>query len=116
MKLIQFLNLEPQIEALLAEAQTQGIIHETKRFFANIRTLCFFSLKLEIVSFECINWVLTSLKQDEMTPSEKAIISRIKEAFALKINPTLWEFFLDYFLSSKKFGTVIKPPLRKNKI
>jgi beta-lactamase class D len=39
--------------------------------------------------------VLTSLRKDEMTPSEKAVQSRIKEAFAFKIPNSLWEFILD---------------------
>jgi hypothetical protein len=34
--------------------------------------------------------VLTSLKADEMTSSETAIKNRIKEAFMLKMEPSLW--------------------------
>lgn len=60
-----------------------------------MKTLCFISLQLEIISHECIHWVLQSLKKDEMTPTEKAVQSRIKEAFAFKIPSSLWEFILE---------------------
>lgn len=38
-----------------------------------MKTLNFISLKLEMISHESIRWVLTSLKKDEMTPTEKAV-------------------------------------------
>jgi hypothetical protein len=38
---------------------------------------------------------LKSLEKDEMTPNEKAIQSRIKEAFSYKINNIIWEKLLD---------------------
>jgi hypothetical protein len=70
------------------------IIQRTIRNFASLKTLSFLSLKLEVMSFECIKWVLISLKNDEMTPSVKAIQSRIKEAFALKVYPDIWNEFI----------------------
>ena len=51
----------------------------------------FVSLKLEIVSLESIVWVLKSLRRDEMMPSEKAVVSRIKEAFAHKVSNQTWQ-------------------------
>lgn len=48
------------------------------------------SLKLDIISLECLQWVLKSLRLDEMMPSEKAILSRIKEAFAFKVQNEIW--------------------------
>lgn len=48
-----------------------------------------------MVSHECLRWVLNSLKLDEMTPGEKAVQSRIKEAFACKISSTLWELIME---------------------
>jgi hypothetical protein len=38
-----------------------------------MRTLSFISLQLEMISHECLQWVLLSLKRDEMTPTEKAV-------------------------------------------
>lgn len=77
---------------LLNEAEKQGIIHKTIRNFANEVTLCFVSLRIEIISYECISWVLRSLSQDEMTPSEKTIHNRIKEAFAHEVDANFWIF------------------------
>ena len=56
-----------------------------------MKTLCFLSLQLEIISHECLTWVMASLKRDEMTPTEKALQNRIKEAFAFKISASLWD-------------------------
>lgn len=60
-----------------------------------MKTLSFISLKLDIISHECIQWVLYSLRKDEMTPIERAIQSRIKEAFAFKIITPLWDFIIE---------------------
>ena len=62
-----------------------------------MKTLSFLSLALDLISHECIHWVLTSLRNDEMTPSERAIQSRIKEAFAFKIPAPLWECIMESF-------------------
>lgn len=50
---------------------------------------------MEIITHECIAWVLTSLRKDEMTPTERAVQSRIKEAFAFKISNPLWDVILE---------------------
>lgn len=50
---------------------------------------------MEIISLESIIWCLRSLKIDEMTPSEKAIQSRIKEAFSYKVNARLWDKIME---------------------
>ena len=55
----------------------------------------FISLKLEVISLEGISWVINSLRNDEMMPSEKAIVCRIKEAFAHKISPQTWDEIFD---------------------
>ena len=39
--------------------------------------------------------MIASLKRDEMSPTEKALQNRIKEAFAFKIPTTLWEIILE---------------------
>jgi len=81
--------------ALIAKAEEQGVIHQTRRNFAKIKTLTYVSLKLDVVSFQVLRWVLVSLYKDEMTPTEKAIQSRIKEAFAYKITKSLWEAIIN---------------------
>lgn len=67
-----------------------------------MKTLSFISLQLEIITHECVTWVLTSLKKDEMTPTERAIQSRIKEAFAFKIASSLWDCILESLESTDK--------------
>ena len=69
-----------------------------------MKTLSFISLLLEIITHECITWVLTSLRKDEMTPTERAIQSRIKEAFAFKITTPLWEYIMESF-HNKEYTT-----------
>ena len=76
-------------------AEQQGVIHQTKRNFVKMKTMSFISLKLDIITHECLAWVLASLKRDEMTPSERAIQSRIKEAFAFKIGTSLWDYIVE---------------------
>ena len=70
-----------------------------------MKTLSFVSLKLEIIAHECITWVLTSLRKDEMTPTERAVQSRIKEAFAFKITTKLWEYVMESLVSRKHLAS-----------
>lgn len=70
-----------------------------------MKSLSFISLQLEIVTNQCLVWVLASLKKDQMTPTERAIQSRIKEAFAFKIPNSLWECIQ---------SSIMKEPIRIN--
>ena len=79
---------------LIQKCEKYGIIHTTKRQFGNKEQI-FHSLNLDLISHESILWCLRSLKNDEMTPSEKAIQSRIKEAFWYKVTNWLWEHIID---------------------
>ena len=54
--------------------------------------MCFISLKLELISYEAIAWVLRSLCRDEMTPTMKTIQNRFKESFAIQPDYNLWNF------------------------
>jgi hypothetical protein len=87
--------LDKQLRDLIDKSEDLGIIHQTRRNFASMKTLSFVSLQLDLISHECVYWVLTSLRNDEMTPTERAIQSRIKEAFAFKINSSLWECLME---------------------
>jgi hypothetical protein len=60
------------------------------------------SLKVEKLSNEVLLWVLRSLRNDEMISTEKAIQSRLKEAFDLKIPQQLWTSFIDTSMKSKR--------------
>ena len=87
MKFAQFNgNLsDDDFDKLIDACEKSQLVQKTIRNFSNIKTLHFISLKLDIISLECLQWVLKSLRRDEMMPSEKAILSRIKEAFAFKV-------------------------------
>jgi hypothetical protein len=84
-----------QASTVLKNAERLGLIHITKRQFGNMRSFIFVSLKLEGVSLECLLWVLRSLKNDEMMPTERAIQSRMKEVFDLKPSTTQWNNLLE---------------------
>ena len=58
------------------------------------------SLKTEKLIHKVLLWVLRSLKNDEMISTEKAIQSRIKEAFDLKLSPQSWSQFIGSCLST----------------
>jgi hypothetical protein len=47
-------NIENECYELIDLAEEQGIVHRTKRNFANMKTLCFVSLQLDVVSSECL--------------------------------------------------------------
>jgi hypothetical protein len=46
--------IEDECYELIDLAEEQGIIHRTKRNFANMKTLCFVSLQLDVISGECL--------------------------------------------------------------
>lgn len=60
------------------------------------------SLKIDKLDQECLLWVLRSLKNDEMISTEKAIQSRLKEAFDFKPAGNVWTNFIDYALKLRR--------------
>ena len=89
-ELLKKLNNNTQ---LIKTCEDYGVIHTTYRQFST-RKQIFHSLNLDLISHESILWCLRSLKRDEMTPNEKAIQSRIKEAFCYKVTTWLWEHLI----------------------
>jgi len=70
------------------------------------------SLKLEILSLEDLYWVVKSLTLDKVTPLDDIVLSRIKEAFGLKIKRKQWSTILEKFmevLEKKKYPVKAKP-------
>ena len=63
---------------ILANSDQNGITHTMKRQFGALRSLLFVSLKLDHFSLQALQWTLRSLKKDEMVPTERAIMSRVK--------------------------------------
>lgn len=73
-----------------------GYLITTVRQFGKAKTLTLISMRLTFISFESILWVLKSLQIDEMAPNERAVQSRVKEAFGVKISNYLWEIIMEY--------------------
>ena len=80
---------------IIKELEALGHIHSTERVFCDLKTMYFSSLKIESLSFESLLWALRSLKVDEMLPTERAIQSRIKEAFDFKVSSSEWSYLQD---------------------
>ena len=90
-----FTNI-PSLSIHLEIAQKEGIILICRRHFghpANHST-SYISLRLTTISLQSLYWVLASLKRDQMTPTDRVIQSRIKEAFGIKIYNAQWERIL----------------------
>jgi len=105
-------------ESVLREAEQNNILHVTLRKFEGYpEKQEFISLNLEYLSLESLTWVLKSIKKDAMTPTEKIILSRIKECFKLKITPKQWEKvllsikFQKFSQESDPYSTLNKPSL-----
>jgi hypothetical protein len=93
---------------VIDKAQSLGIINKTLRNFANTKNLAFISLRVEILSYQCISWVLESLRRDQMTPIESAIKNRIKEAFAFRVSQNLWENITHKIQNAANLSDAIK--------
>jgi hypothetical protein len=95
--------VEMELGELIKEAEKLGVIQQTVRNFSLKKKEVFISLKLEVVSLEAISWILASLRKNEMIPTEKAIQSRIKEAFALKVPIKIWDLLISQVSTQDRF-------------
>ena len=62
------------------------MINVTIRKFGDSDPIQFISLQLDHISLQSLYWVLLNIRKDEMTPTDKLVMSRIKECYGLKIN------------------------------
>ena len=91
-KFLSLFNLnEQEKEKLLAESQSKNLIHQITKKYENSIKVDYISLVIENLSLQSLVWILKSLRIDKITPSEKLILSRIKECFAYKIPLKNWE-------------------------
>lgn len=65
---------------------------------------------------ESLYWVLKSLHKDEMCPNERAIQSRVKEAFGIKLNSAMWEMLLELSQTLKVHNAPEKEKLMNQQI
>lgn len=87
---------------LFKEAEEKKIIQIISRKFGDSKPHIFMSLFLDSLSIQSLSWIIKSLINDELTPNEKMILNRIKEAFALKLNPVVWQGIWKYLQKKSK--------------
>lgn len=75
----------------LRSAEEKGLIIVTKRQIMSNPEKEFVSINLSVVSLESVMWILKSLENDQMTPTERSVQSRFKESFGIKISSLEWE-------------------------
>lgn len=102
-------NKIEDFDSLAREAEKNNIIHQTIRKFEGYPEKHeLYSLSLDQISYESLTWILKTIRKDSMTPTEKIIISRIKECFGLKITPKQWETII-FAIKNNKFQIDINP-------
>jgi hypothetical protein len=79
------------ISGLLKDAEDKKIIQIISRKFGDSKAHFYISLLLDTISIQSLYWTIKSLINDQLTPNEKMLVSRIKEAFAIKLNPVTWQ-------------------------
>lgn len=80
-----------EIASLLKEAEEKKVIQIISRKFGDSKPHFYISLLLDSLSIQALFWTIKSLINDQLTPNEKMLVSRIKEAFAIKLNPVTWQ-------------------------
>ena len=73
----------------------ENLFTYTKRKFGDSKVEDYLSLSLSSISVEALSWIILSIKNDKMQPSQNLIHSRIKEYFDIKINQKDWKKFID---------------------
>lgn len=99
-----------QARTAIQAVQSAGLIHVTTRTFGALRTVNLVSLTAENLSLELLLWTLLSLKNDEMLPTERAVQSRIKEAFDVKPTPQQWQMFMEAVSERSKHHHSLSAP------
>ena len=84
--------IEVVLEKIL---KTEKLFTFTTRKFGDSKEEGFLSLSLSCISVEALSWILKSIKNDKMQPSQNLIHSRIKEFFDIKIGQKEWKKFIE---------------------
>lgn len=88
---------KPQLENLFQKMKNDQFLHITVRKFGDTKALKYASLCFKGISVEAIIWLMKSIKNDKMKPTEKLVLSRIKEYFLLKISLRDWNSAVEFF-------------------
>lgn len=84
-----------QFRLALQEAEDKKMIVITTRQFGAKIQQKYASICLKHASLQSVVWILKSLEKDEMTPIERAVQSRFKESFRIKMNTLQWNKLLE---------------------
>ena len=87
-------------EDLFLLVKSNNFFHVTVRKFGDMKPLRYCSLLLESISLEALTWILLSIKNDRMKPTDKLVLSRIKEYFLLKLSQKDWNCAMDHFYAN----------------
>jgi len=90
-----------EVELVLNDFQNRGLIHSVIRKFLHYNPYHYFGLLLKGLDVASLIYVLKSIQNDRMTPTEKLILSRIKECYGLKIDQNKWRSILTSISSSQ---------------
>lgn len=98
------LNLDNnQVTELITYLYDHKLIHlQEKQFTAQIKEK-FLSLPVSHLTNQTLYYAICSLKQDEMLPTERAILARLKEAFDFKPKAEDWSKFLKTCILPQRF-------------
>lgn len=92
----EYLHIDEEVILKHLNKELKGsLFHQTIRTFGDYDPKKYFSLCLSNVSIEAIQWVIKSIKNDAMQPTETLIHSRFKECFAIKISMKEWKNFVE---------------------
>lgn len=80
---------------LLNEAVNNDIVIIRPKSFISNQLEKYISLKLNIISYEALSWILKSLMIDEMKPTMRTIMNRIKEVFGYKVDPFIINMLIE---------------------
>ena len=87
---------ESKIQSILQRIlKTEKLFTFTTRKFGDSKEEGFLSLSLSCISVEALSWILRSIQNDKMQPSQNLIHSRIKEFFDIKIGQKEWKKFIE---------------------
>lgn len=97
-----FDNLTPdQFKQAIQEGEKKELIMVSRRQLGTRASQLLASLRVKAVSLDCVQWILKSLERDAMTPVEKAVQSRFKESFAVKMGVCEWNRLLEVLRNPK---------------
>lgn len=90
-----------ELEALFNQMKDDQFIHVTVRKFGDSKALKYVSLRLNSISIEALIWLILSIKNDRMKPTDKLILSRIKEYFLLKLSVKDWNSAIEFLAENQ---------------